>query len=404
MLSVSGARVSFGRVKAVDGVDLEVATGEVVAILGPSGCGKSTLLRAVAGLQPLDSGEVRWDGESLEGLPVHRRDFGLMFQEHALFLPPRRGRQRRLRAAHAEDGRPGPPTAGPRRAGPRGAGRLRRADDRHAVGRRGSTGGVGPLAGARAPSADARRAAGVARPPPPRRAHRGAPVAAAPSRRHRAARHPRPRRGLPRWPTGWRSCSRAASPASAPPPKSGTIPDGPTSPASWATPTWSRWARTAQSPGAVCMCPQGPAVLRADAFRRADAPPSGAGRAAADNTVTGTVSDARFRGDRYELTLRTEPGAVGVAGPGRPPRLRGRHAHICRRPGPGSDSPGIHANRVTPCLEKSPASQRQPSLPGGRAEHDAASLARASQVGRRPPLLGGVCWVTPQRGGGSGGR
>ena len=85
MLTVSGATVSFGRVTAIDGIDLEVATGEVVAILGPSGCGKSTLLRAVAGLQPLGAGEVRWDGEDLTGLPVHRRDFGLMFQEHALF-------------------------------------------------------------------------------------------------------------------------------------------------------------------------------------------------------------------------------------------------------------------------------------------------------------------------------
>ena len=85
MLTVTGATVSFGRVTAIDGIDLEVATGEVLAILGPSGCGKSTLLRAVAGLQPLDAGEVRWDGKDLAGLPVHRRDFGLMFQEHALF-------------------------------------------------------------------------------------------------------------------------------------------------------------------------------------------------------------------------------------------------------------------------------------------------------------------------------
>ena len=85
MLTVSGASVAFGRNQALDGVDLEVDTGEVVAILGPSGCGKSTLLRAVAGLQPLDSGAVSWDGEDLAGLPVHRRDFGLMFQEHALF-------------------------------------------------------------------------------------------------------------------------------------------------------------------------------------------------------------------------------------------------------------------------------------------------------------------------------
>ncbi len=85
MLSVVGASVAYGRLQALAGVDLEVATGEVVAILGPSGCGKSTLLRAVAGLQPLDAGEVRWDGEDLSDVPVHLRDFGLMFQEHALF-------------------------------------------------------------------------------------------------------------------------------------------------------------------------------------------------------------------------------------------------------------------------------------------------------------------------------
>lgn len=85
MLSVVGVSVVFGGVKALDRIDLEVSAGEVVALLGPSGCGKSTLLRAVAGLQPLDDGRVHFDGEDLAGLPVHRRDFGLMFQEHALF-------------------------------------------------------------------------------------------------------------------------------------------------------------------------------------------------------------------------------------------------------------------------------------------------------------------------------
>ncbi|MCY4068385.1 MAG: ABC transporter ATP-binding protein [Acidimicrobiaceae bacterium] len=85
MLAVKDARVSFGDVAALDGVDLQVESGEIVAVLGPSGCGKSTLLRAVAGLQPLDAGEIRWDGEDLAAQPVHRRDFGLMFQEHALF-------------------------------------------------------------------------------------------------------------------------------------------------------------------------------------------------------------------------------------------------------------------------------------------------------------------------------
>ena len=65
MLTVTGAAVAFGRVTALDGIDLHVATGEVLAILGPSGCGKSTLLRAVAGLQPLGAGVVCWDGEQI---------------------------------------------------------------------------------------------------------------------------------------------------------------------------------------------------------------------------------------------------------------------------------------------------------------------------------------------------
>ena len=70
---------------AVDGVTLEVAPGEVVALLGPSGSGKSSLLRAVAGLEPVSAGSVTWDGRDLAGVPVHRRGFGLMFQDGQLF-------------------------------------------------------------------------------------------------------------------------------------------------------------------------------------------------------------------------------------------------------------------------------------------------------------------------------
>ncbi|MCR6688721.1 ABC transporter ATP-binding protein [Cellulomonas sp.] len=70
---------------AVDGVSLDVARGEVLALLGPSGCGKSSLLRAVAGLEPLAAGDVTWAGEPVTDVPVHRRDFGLMFQDGQLF-------------------------------------------------------------------------------------------------------------------------------------------------------------------------------------------------------------------------------------------------------------------------------------------------------------------------------
>jgi thiamine transport system ATP-binding protein len=84
-LALRGLTVRYGSVTAVSDVDLSVADGSVVALLGPSGCGKSTLLRAVAGLEPAAAGRVCWDGADLAGVPVHRREFGLVFQDGQLF-------------------------------------------------------------------------------------------------------------------------------------------------------------------------------------------------------------------------------------------------------------------------------------------------------------------------------
>lgn len=85
MLGIADVTVAYDGFTAVDGVDLEVADGEIVCILGPSGSGKSSLLRAVAGLEPDVQGTVSWDGDDLARVPPHRRGFGLMFQDHALF-------------------------------------------------------------------------------------------------------------------------------------------------------------------------------------------------------------------------------------------------------------------------------------------------------------------------------
>lgn len=84
-LAVRGAVVRYGAVTAVAGVDLDVAPGEVVALLGASGSGKSSLLRAITGLEPLVSGSVSWDGTNLAGTPVHKRGISLMFQDGQLF-------------------------------------------------------------------------------------------------------------------------------------------------------------------------------------------------------------------------------------------------------------------------------------------------------------------------------
>jgi thiamine transport system ATP-binding protein len=84
-LVLEGLRKSYGPIVALDDVSLCVPAASILAVLGPSGSGKSTLLSVIAGLESPDAGRLLWDGEPLESVPTHERNFGLMFQDFALF-------------------------------------------------------------------------------------------------------------------------------------------------------------------------------------------------------------------------------------------------------------------------------------------------------------------------------
>ncbi|HVH78411.1 MAG TPA: ABC transporter ATP-binding protein [Stellaceae bacterium] len=75
----------FGTSRAVDRVSLSIEPGSMVALLGPSGCGKTTTLRMIAGLLQPNAGEIYLDGAPISRVPVHRRNFGMLFQNYALF-------------------------------------------------------------------------------------------------------------------------------------------------------------------------------------------------------------------------------------------------------------------------------------------------------------------------------
>ena len=85
MLTLRDVTVTLDGTAAVVDASLDLPGGHVLAVLGPSGCGKSTLLRAIAGLDPLTSGSVAWDGVDQAGTPTHKRGFALMFQDGQLF-------------------------------------------------------------------------------------------------------------------------------------------------------------------------------------------------------------------------------------------------------------------------------------------------------------------------------
>ncbi|GAB4509563.1 MAG: ABC transporter ATP-binding protein [Anaerolineae bacterium] len=76
---------SYGALDVLRGVTLTIAEGDILCLLGPSGCGKTTLLRTITGLETAEQGEILVDGAPITHIPVHQRDFGLMFQDFALF-------------------------------------------------------------------------------------------------------------------------------------------------------------------------------------------------------------------------------------------------------------------------------------------------------------------------------
>ena len=80
-----GVRKAYGDVVAVDGVDLEIASGEFFTLLGPSGSGKTTTLRLIAGFERPDEGRIELAGRDVTGQPPYVRDVNTVFQDYALF-------------------------------------------------------------------------------------------------------------------------------------------------------------------------------------------------------------------------------------------------------------------------------------------------------------------------------
>lgn len=84
-MQVRNIHKGFGAFKALDGVSLDIAAGELVCLLGPSGCGKTTLLRCIAGLERQDSGSIVIGSRDVSELAPQARDYGIVFQSYALF-------------------------------------------------------------------------------------------------------------------------------------------------------------------------------------------------------------------------------------------------------------------------------------------------------------------------------
>ena len=84
-LEIRNLRKSFSEVEVLKDINIEIEEGGFLVLVGPSGCGKSTLLNAIAGLEPINSGEIRIGGRSVTGLHPSKRDIAMVFQSYALY-------------------------------------------------------------------------------------------------------------------------------------------------------------------------------------------------------------------------------------------------------------------------------------------------------------------------------
>lgn len=84
-LDVKQLNKHYGPTKVFHNIDFSAAEGEFVTLLGPSGCGKSTLLRCLAGLTPVDSGQILLQGQDIVPVSPQKRGIGMVFQNYALF-------------------------------------------------------------------------------------------------------------------------------------------------------------------------------------------------------------------------------------------------------------------------------------------------------------------------------